>query len=195
MPRTRRYIFNTLTVVSLLLLLGTVGLWVRSFSNSDTISKGKWTEADQTIKVAGFCSAVGGIHAFIDSYTGIDVKDYKIKQIPFGYHVHENPENQLDLWTNSVSDWAGFGRYEGSIMIINNNTMRQILNIDAKGVVIPHWFLTLIFATLPAIWLFKWNKRRKRGPNACPGCGYDLTGNESGECPECGQIIAGKQNA
>jgi len=27
MPRTRRYIFNTLTVVSLLLMLGTVGLW------------------------------------------------------------------------------------------------------------------------------------------------------------------------
>jgi len=30
MPRTRRYIFNTLTVVSLLLLLATVGLWIIS---------------------------------------------------------------------------------------------------------------------------------------------------------------------
>ena len=29
-PRTRRYIFNTLTVVSLLLMLATVGLWVDS---------------------------------------------------------------------------------------------------------------------------------------------------------------------
>ena len=28
MPRTRRYIFNSLTVVSLLLLLVVVGLWV-----------------------------------------------------------------------------------------------------------------------------------------------------------------------
>jgi len=51
---------------------------------------------------------------------------------------------------------------------------------------IPHWFLTLIFAIMPAIWLFKWNKRRKLGPTACPSCGYDLTGNETGACPECG---------
>ena len=31
MKRTRRYIFNTLTVVSLLLLLATLGLWVDSY--------------------------------------------------------------------------------------------------------------------------------------------------------------------
>ena len=51
---------------------------------------------------------------------------------------------------------------------------------------LPYWFLTLIFAILPTIWLFKWNRRRKLGPNTCPGCGYDLTGNETGACPECG---------
>ena len=54
---------------------------------------------------------------------------------------------------------------------------------------IPHWFITLIFAILPTIWLYKWNKRRKLGPNACPSCGYDLTGNTSGVCPECGERI------
>ena len=51
---------------------------------------------------------------------------------------------------------------------------------------IPHWFTATCLAILPAIWLFKWNKRRALSPNACPACGYDLTGNESGECPECG---------
>jgi len=30
MPRTRRYIFNTLAILSLLLLLATAGLWVDS---------------------------------------------------------------------------------------------------------------------------------------------------------------------
>ena len=54
------------------------------------------------------------------------------------------------------------------------------------GVAIPISFAILCFGVLPAIWLFKWNKRRKVGPNACSGCGYDLTGNESGVCPECG---------
>ena len=50
----------------------------------------------------------------------------------------------------------------------------------------PHWFLTLLLAILPAVWLIKWRKRRKLGPNACSSCGYDLTGNETRQCPECG---------
>ena len=48
-------------------------------------------------------------------------------------------------------------------------------------------FADVKFAIGPAIWLFKWNKRRKLGPNAVPSFGYDLTGNESGVCPECGR--------
>jgi hypothetical protein len=28
--------------------------------------------------------------------------------------------------------------------------------------------------------------RRRPGPGHCPSCGYDLTGNVSGVCPECG---------
>ena len=55
---------------------------------------------------------------------------------------------------------------------------------------IPHWFLTLIFAIFPGVWFIKWRRRRKLGPNACPSCGYDLTGNQTGECPECGESIA-----
>ena len=57
------------------------------------------------------------------------------------------------------------------------------------SVVVPHWFLALIFAVLPAVWFMKWRKRRKLGPNSCGSCGYDLTANETGECPECGKSI------
>ena len=61
--------------------------------------------------------------------------------------------------------------------------------IISRKVGIPYWFPALIFALLPTIWLFKWNKHRKLSPNACPSCGYDLTGNETGTCPECGTSI------
>ncbi|MEM9108667.1 MAG: carbon starvation CstA family protein, partial [Planctomycetota bacterium] len=30
----------------------------------------------------------------------------------------------------------------------------------------------------------------KLGPNDCPACGYDLTGNTSGACPECGVVVS-----
>jgi hypothetical protein len=33
-------------------------------------------------------------------------------------------------------------------------------------------------------------RRRKCPPGHCPECRYDLTGNTSGICPECGKLIA-----
>jgi ABC-type ATPase with predicted acetyltransferase domain len=33
--------------------------------------------------------------------------------------------------------------------------------------------------------------RRRFGPGHCQKCGYDLTGNVSGRCPECGTAIEG----
>ena len=30
---------------------------------------------------------------------------------------------------------------------------------------------------------------RKPGPGHCRKCGYDLTGNVSGKCPECGEVV------
>jgi ribosomal protein L37AE/L43A len=30
----------------------------------------------------------------------------------------------------------------------------------------------------------------RRGRNVCPRCEYDLTGNTSGRCPECGAVLA-----
>ena len=59
-------------------------------------------------------------------------------------------------------------------------------DFEVYSIRIPHWFLALIFAIAPSIWLFKWNKRRKISPNGCAACGYDLTGHEMGICPECG---------
>ncbi len=40
-----------------------------------------------------------------------------------------------------------------------------------------------------AAWIL-WRLRRERLPvGLCPGCGYDLTGNVSGVCPECGAAV------
>ena len=51
--------------------------------------------------------------------------------------------------------------------------------------VIPFWLLLLISA-IPTAWL--WRRDRHRiPPGHCPRCGYDLTGNTSGVCSECGE--------
>jgi hypothetical protein len=57
--------------------------------------------------------------------------------------------------------------------------------------IVPHWLpgIVLLGAGL-------WLGRRQRifGPGRC-GCGYDLTGNVSGRCPECGQATDNRTRA
>ncbi len=48
--------------------------------------------------------------------------------------------------------------------------------------VLPLWLLLLVIATPTA---FLWWRDRRPLPGHCP-CGYDMTGNVSGTCPECG---------
>lgn len=47
---------------------------------------------------------------------------------------------------------------------------------------IPLW---MPFVALSAMTVLLWRRRRSR-PGHCPACGYNLTGNISGRCPECG---------
>jgi len=51
------------------------------------------------------------------------------------------------------------------------------------GVNVPFW-LPLLIVALPTAYL--WHRDRRIPPGHCPHCGYDLTGNVSGVCPECG---------
>lgn len=55
----------------------------------------------------------------------------------------------------------------------------------------PLWWVSVLLATYPTIAFIRGplrrHRRRRRGE--CIGCGYDLTGNESGVCPECGEAI------
>ena len=52
---------------------------------------------------------------------------------------------------------------------------------------IPGWMILLVSAA-PTGWLW-WKDRRHTPPGHCQKCGYDLTGNVSGRCPECGEAV------
>ena len=47
---------------------------------------------------------------------------------------------------------------------------------------IPLW-LPLVIVAIPTTILWRRDRRPRKGH--CPDCGYNLTGNESGKCPEC----------
>ena len=164
----RRYIFNSLTVVSLLLLLGVVGLWVDSCWQKTSIR-------------------FPGNHQFSSHYGQVECNSWGHQQSEWSIQRFEIIEPAF--FTRLVNwNYAGFesGIYQTPSLSSTASASSPRSTYVSDYIAAPHWFLTLTFAILPTIWLYKWNKRRKLGPNACPSCGYDLTGNESGVCPECG---------
>lgn len=55
-------------------------------------------------------------------------------------------------------------------------------------VAIPVWMPFLVFMVHPMRMAWWFYRRRRKG--RCM-CGYDLTGNASGVCPECGSLVKG----
>jgi len=47
---------------------------------------------------------------------------------------------------------------------------------------------SLCYLAILAVWL--WYPSDRHSPGHCQTCGYDLTGNESGRCPECGTEVS-----
>lgn len=68
----------------------------------------------------------------------------------------------------------------------------QVFVVPAPCLVLPlgAWLL----AGIAAIAAARWSRKRDLpevwvAQGRCAACGYDLTGNVSGKCPECGTII------
>jgi hypothetical protein len=56
-------------------------------------------------------------------------------------------------------------------------------------VVVPLW-MPFVLIAISTVYLW-WRDRRRIRPGHCQECGYNLTGNVSGVCPECGERISG----
>lgn len=56
-----------------------------------------------------------------------------------------------------------------------------------RWVFVPLWMLFVLTAIPTA--LIGWLDRRRPEPGRCANCGYNLTGNITGRCPECGASI------
>lgn len=60
-----------------------------------------------------------------------------------------------------------------------------------RGVAVPHWLLVVACWSWPFISLTRslLQRRRRARRGFCLKCGYNLTGNTSGRCPECGSEL------
>lgn len=59
----------------------------------------------------------------------------------------------------------------------------------ARGVVVMPLWICFVIAAGPTGCLWWRDRRRRIPPGHCQNCGYNLTGNVSGVCPECGEVV------
>ncbi len=108
--------------------------------------------------------------------TGMYSASYHGRKIEVGYGF-----GGIHLWAHSEPTSSPYGwafRHDFRLIWAPMTFQR------GTGLRLPIWILLLVSA-LPTAYLFWRDRRYPRGH--CQGCGYDLTGNVSGVCPECGR--------
>jgi hypothetical protein len=91
---------------------------------------------------------------------------------------HLAPDHHPKSFAYALNDWRflGVGLYDAT---------RQETNITV--IELPLWLAIAGGAFLLATSLRAYTRRGKASVGICVECGYDLTGNVSGRCPECGR--------
>jgi len=162
-----RRLFPILAGVSILIAFAVVAMWVLSYFQPITVSQSDPIFRARPIsgKVFIFWGRFSATH-FGNQTPGVtgSITQYSVTLHPTG-------------WT--VSDWYAF----------HVQTMPPPWP-PIRLIVFPIWVLLLPSLVLPAAWLRR--RRRRVGPQACLGCGYDLRASRA-NCPECGRAIPAAQ--
>jgi hypothetical protein len=169
--RLRRITFNALNMVSLVLCMGAVALWVRSYYRSDFIWCGYSGQPSYySLQAARGQTRLGMAQFKIETYWGVVGSS--------SGHVSIVAGEMLPLPHSFIG--LGFGR-----------APELPWYPIAPAADVPLWIIAAVFAVLPTIRLYR-RLQTRRGVicGRCPSCGYDLRASPS-QCPECGAVSKG----
>jgi hypothetical protein len=174
----KRKLFNFATVFSALLCLATVVLWVRSYAYRNMI--GYWfAPDDRGLRVAWSVWATRGMAGF--------GTENSLQAIQPGWEISSGFEPDRIMPTSD--GWYVLGFSSHRFASFNENGLGTVpATFSAQA---PAWALSLATSVLPILWLLL-HDRRRHHVRRCASCRYDLAGNISGVCPECGTVIVGK---
>ena len=181
---TRRA-FTVLTALSLVLCVGIVALWVRSYWAVDRFQHATgrfetllWSKAGQfgvTRSYAGEAGVATKAGWEMDAVPAVERGGVAFPQ------GHEFRYRAIGFELSSYRPTARASWVPG----MHGSKTRFWV------VAVPHWFAAAALALSPALWLQRWRRERRAARiGHCPRCGYDLTANVSGTCPECGRPVA-----
>jgi hypothetical protein len=180
MKRFRRWVFNGIAAISLLLCITAIGLWVRSYWIVDQIRNvGVYVEQD-------FGSDSGRL-----LYNIQDVAHPSPRSNGRWFHhvyFHDSSDRAWHIWSDEVAEASWSLTRTGFVVAVRSALKSK--RIEYISIVIPDFALVLVTGIMPAIVMIRrWKRRARSGSGQCSKCGYDLRATPE-RCPECGTVPA-----
>lgn len=164
--RFRRLVISSSVVAALWLVLGLTS-WIMAEFFGDMGVYAKPVAGGREVVSLG-CIDAAGSHTLSLYAPGIALRHWSI-MVFYRVPTRPNVAGSRELLGVSLTNmaWAG-----------------------CSGVGI-YWPVPVIVFSLPAVATLAWRRytSRKKSPGTCARCGYDLTANTSGICPECGESV------
>jgi hypothetical protein len=179
----KRTLFNLAAGLSLLLCVTTVVLWVRSYWVWDSFN---WDGKTQSVDRLSLSVGSGKVYLVrsrmpaptspsLNGQYSVSASSVSFSE-PLGFSERA-PFTPIGKVVSPTHSFAGLGSSD-----------RTMMGVHMQDIRVPLWMpivLCLIVPTLGRI-----VRRPKNG--FCKQCRYDLTGNTSGTCPECGTPVPEK---
>ena len=180
--RLLRYSFTSLAVVLLLLCAATAVLWVRSYFAPDVVSRGPVTGTSWNAE-----SSSGRLKLGSGSFHFLPPRDGS-------YLLLWDTQSHRQLLPGVVYD-SGHAvarkRQPGETPPFRTG-LPAVPYHSFWRIELSHFWACVLLSALPALRLWRgrrWKEWHRRSLGLCLRCAYNLTGNTSGVCPECGTPV------
>jgi hypothetical protein len=195
----KRRLFTFLSALSLLFCVAICALWFRSMGTMDIVSHGTVDQRDNTVHVMLLMSDRGIVtfHPIRETFADAPSLALRLGTVK-SWPAYEWQCLAARPWWPLGVGWMNhlgfrYRQFDGTSTLIPRRAGVSPVAVTIacakteRMITIPYWLPSLLGAALPAWWAIARIRRARRvGEGCCTACGYDLTGNVSGACPECG---------